>query len=314
MTTVAVTGASGFVGRHAVRHLSRGGMCRVIACGRNVEQLRRLGVAYVAEDLKVGRNDCYDLLGRPDRLIHLAWEGLPGYHDPLHLEENLLTSCRFLKNMIAGGLRSLTVAGTCYEYGMATGCLAEDAAPAPTTCYAVAKNALRVFLEALKKRHPFRLIWTRLFFLYGEGQHASALIPQVDRALAAGQESFDMSGGEQLRDYLPVEKASRILAMIAMQDRYDGIVNICSGKPVSVRRLVEDRIALHGGAMRLNLGVLPYPEYEPMAFWGDAGRLRKIVEESAFADVPHPHDRPYTKSHSKGRRDDKETTQAHIAP
>ena len=138
-------------------------------------------------------------------------------------------SCRFLKNMIAGGLRSLTVAGTCYEYGLASGCLAEDAAPAPTTCYAVAKNALRVFLEALKKRYPFQLTWCRLFFLYGEGQHPKALIPQVDRALAAGQESFDMSGGEQLRDYLPVEEASRILALIAMQDRHDGIVNICSG-------------------------------------------------------------------------------------
>ena len=95
-----------------------------------------------------------------------------------------------------------------------------------------------------------------------------------------------MSGGEQLRDYLPVEEASRLLAMIAMQDRYEGIVNICSGKPVSVRRLVEERIALHGGAMRLNLGALPYPEYEPMAYWGDAARLRKIVEESGLADAP----------------------------
>ena len=285
MTTVAVTGASGFIGRHVVRWLNRGGECRVVACGRNVERLALLGVDYTAEDLKVGRNDYYDLLGRPDRLIHLAWAGLPNYRDPSHLEENLLMSCRFLKTMIVSGLRSLTVAGTCYEYGLQSGCLVEDAMPAPTTCYAAAKNALRVFLEALRERHSFRLVWTRIFFLHGEGQHPSALIPQVDQALARRQESFDMSGGEQLRDYLPVEEASRLLAMIAMQDRYEGIVNICSGRPVSVRRLVEERIALHGGAMRLNLGALPYPEYEPMAYWGDAARLRKIVEGSGLADA-----------------------------
>ncbi|MGD0229661.1 MAG: NAD(P)-dependent oxidoreductase [Syntrophorhabdales bacterium] len=285
MFTVTVTGASGFVGRHVVRWLSRSRNCRVIASGRNEEQLQRLGVEYVVQDLGIERNDYYDLLGRPDRLIHLAWGGLPNYNDLLHLEHNLLMSYRFLKNMVAGGLRSLTVAGTCYEYGLQAGCLAEDAVPRPTTCYAMAKNALRLFLEELKKQYPFRLTWGRFFFLHGEGQHPRALIPQVDRAMARNEKCFDMSGGEQLRDYLPVEEASRLLVLLAMQDRYEGICNICSGEPISVRRLVEDRIARRGSGLRLNLGVFPYPEHEPMAYWGDAARLRKIVEESNVAQL-----------------------------
>ncbi len=295
MTTVAVTGASGFVGRQVVRWLRRGNDCRIVACGRNAAALRELGVEYVAEDVGSGRKDFFDLLGRPDRLIHLAWSGLPAYHDPSHVEENLVVSCRFLRNMIASGLRSLTVAGTCYEYGMQTGCLAEDAQPAPTTCYAVAKDALRIFLESLKRwdaRHPFQFIWARMFFLYGEGQRPAALIPQVDRALASGREFFDMSGGEQLRDFLRVEEAGRFLAAVAMQDRFEGIVNICSGSPISVRRLVEERIALHGGRMRLNLGVMPYTDYEPMAYWGDAGRLRSILEKSALFLPKHADGNP----------------------
>jgi dTDP-6-deoxy-L-talose 4-dehydrogenase (NAD+) len=290
MSTVAVTGASGFIGRHVVRWLARSGNCRVIALGRNEEQLRRLGVEYVLQDLKIERNDYYDLLGRPDRLIHLAWGGLPNYNDLLHLDHNLWMSYRFLKHMIAGGLRSLTVAGTCYEYGLQTGCLAEDATPRPTICYAVAKNALRVFLEELKKQYPFRLTWARFFFLYGEEQNRKALIPQLDRAIARNEERFDMSGGEQLRDYLPVEDASRFLVSIAMQDRHEGIFNICSGEPISVRRLAEERIARRGSAIRLNLGVLPYPEYEPMAYWGDASRLRKIMEDTNLSQSPYVDD------------------------
>lgn len=283
MPTIAVTGASGFIGRHVMRWLSRRRGCRVVACGRNREKLQKLGVEYIVHDLSIERADSYDLLGRPDGLIHLAWEGLPRYNDPVHIEENLFASYRFLRTMIAGGLPSLTVAGTCYEYGLRTGSLSEDVAPRPTTCYGIAKNSLRVFLEEMRKRYPFRLMWTRLFFLYGEGQHPRSLIPQLDMAMMRREESFAMSGGEQLRDYLPVEEASRLLVLLAMQDKHEGIVNVCSGAPISVRRLVEERIIRQGGAIRLDLGVFPYPDYEPMAYWGDAARLRKIAGEAGTA-------------------------------
>jgi dTDP-6-deoxy-L-talose 4-dehydrogenase (NAD+) len=283
MRTVAVTGASGFVGRHVVRWLARRKDCRVVASGRNGDALARLGVPYVVLDLETCREDCYDALGRPETLIHLAWGGLPRYNDPAHLERHLAASRRFLARMIGNGLGSLTVAGTCYEYGLQEGCLAETVPPRPTTSYAAAKNALRISLEEMKERHPFRLIWARLFFLHGEGQNPRALLPQLDRAIARGDESFDMSGGEQLRDYLTAEDASRMLVSLAMQQRHEGICNICSGAPISVRRLAEEHIARRGRAIRLNLGVLPYPDYEPMAYWGDPARLRRILEEEETA-------------------------------
>lgn len=283
MRGVAVTGASGFVGRHVVRWLSRGGDCRVMASGRNEDALRLLGVPYAVLDLETAGEGCYDHLGRPETLIHLAWDGLPRYDDASHVEKNLPVSCRFLSHMIKGGLRSLTVAGTCYEYGLQAGCLAETAVPQPTTCYATAKNLLRLFLEELERHYPFRLTWARLFFLYGEGQNPKALIPQLDRAIAQNEECFDMSGGEQLRDYLPVEDASRMLAALAMQEGSRGVCNICSGEPMSVRRLAEEHVARQGRAIRLNLGVLPYPVYEPMAYWGDAGRLRRMLDAGRAA-------------------------------
>lgn len=276
--TVLVSGATGFIGRRVVRFLQSIPECRVIATGRNEEPLRALGVEYAVYDLSEHRGDCYELLGRPDALIHLAWDGLPNYHELFHVERNLMDSYRFLKAMVQQGLPRLTVAGTCYEYGMQNGCLDEKTPPCPTVCYAVAKDALRRFLEALGRFHPFRLRWARLFFAYGDGQPARSLFPQLDQALASGAESFDMSGGEQLRDYLSVEEMAEALAKVALQDRYDGVINVCSGRPVSVRRLVERRIAEKGGSLRLNLGALPYPDYEPMAYWGDATRLRQAID------------------------------------
>ena len=280
MPTVAVTGATGFIGRHIVRVLEGMGSCRIIAVGRDEGRLQSLGVQYVVADLNIDRKEYYDLLGRPDVLIHLAWEGLPNYRELFHIERNLMASYRFLKAMIEQGLPSLTVSGTCYEYGLQSGRLTEETPAAPTTSYGIAKDCLRRFLYALREHHSFHFIWARLFFLHGEGQHSGSLIPQIDRAMESGAHSFDMSGGEQLRDYLPVADAASLLAKISLQSRFDGVFNICSGKPISVRRLAEQRVAQHESTMKLNFGVFPYPEHEPLAYWGDDSRLRRAVEAS----------------------------------
>jgi dTDP-6-deoxy-L-talose 4-dehydrogenase (NAD+) len=273
MTTIAVTGATGFIGRHVVSCLKAAGAGRIVASGRDRERLGQLGVDHVVYDTDSEEREPFRLFGNPDVLIHLAWQGLPNYHALFHLEDNLMSNYRFLKRMIEGGLSRLTVAGTCYEYGLQSGSLSEAASPAPVTSYAVAKDALRRFLERLVQHRAVRLSWARFFFLYGDGQHEKALIPQLEKAIAAGADSFPMSGGEQLRDYLPVEEAARLLAAVALQDGVDGIFNVCSGKPVSVRRLVEERVAARESSIRLDLGALPYPDYEPMAYWGDRTKL-----------------------------------------
>jgi dTDP-6-deoxy-L-talose 4-dehydrogenase (NAD+) len=183
--------------------------------------------------------------------------------------------------MIQHGLASLTVSGTCFEYGLQGGCLSEDTPAIPSTSYGVAKDSLRRFLETIRSHHPFRLLWIRLFYLYGEGQNKSALIPQLDSAIGRGENEFNMSGGEQLRDYLPVEDAARRLVTLALNPSCDGIVNICRGAPISVRRLVEEHIARRNASIHLNLGHYPYPQYEPMAFWGDGSKQAQHLPKTS---------------------------------
>ena len=47
-----------------------------------------------------------------------------------------------------------------------------------------------------------------------------------------------MSAGEQLRDYLPVEEVAKQLFEL-YKSKKTGVHNICSGKPVSVKTLVN---------------------------------------------------------------------------
>ncbi|UAJ10480.1 NAD-dependent epimerase/dehydratase family protein [Glacieibacterium megasporae] len=270
---VAVTGASGFVGRHVVAALARRGV-EVVASSRHRPGDLPTEIEHVALDI-AEPGDAFDRLGRPDAIIHLAWGGLPNYRSLHHFEGELPLQYAFLHGLIESGAERLLVAGTCYEYGMQDGELGEDMNGFPTNPYGFAKLTLLRQLEFLRAAKPFALTWARLFYSYGDGQAPTSIYSLLHAAVARDDSKFAMSAGEQLRDYLPIETAADRIAMLAGRCG-DGIVNICSGVPVSIRALVERWIAANDWTIVPDLGRYPYPDYEPLAFWGRATKLEAL--------------------------------------
>jgi dTDP-6-deoxy-L-talose 4-dehydrogenase (NAD+) len=275
---IAVTGASGFIGSHLMRALASRGAADLIAIDR-AEPPEALPGRFVRLELQDATPQDFARIGQPDVLVHLAWGGLPNYLSLHHFEEELPVQYRFLKAMVEGGLKAMLVTGTCYEYGMVNGELAEDRAPAPANPYAFAKAALLGQLEYLREIQPFSLTWARLFYLWGEGQAKTSIYPLLKAAITRGDTTFPMSQGEQLRDYLPVDDVAGILADLALRAANAGIVNVCSGEPISIRRLVERWINELGAAIAPELGHFPYPTYEPLAFWGSSAKRRSLLEK-----------------------------------
>ena len=166
---IAVTGATGFIGRHVLAELETRSVESIALVRPSSEKvLGHSKYSVVQIDLHNPPPNTFELMGCPDVLIHLAWSGLPNYNSLHHFEQELPTQYRFLKNLIESGLQTLVIAGTCFEYGMQSGSLSEGIAVHPTNPYGFAKNALRYQLENLKAAHPFQLAWARLFYLYGE--------------------------------------------------------------------------------------------------------------------------------------------------
>lgn len=274
MKKILVTGATGFIGQYVVANLRQRGIDVVATStgkGNNAHSF----------DLNSFNNeiDYWEYFGKPDSIIHLAWQGLPNYKALFHFETNLPLHYAFLKNIIAHGCKNVTVTGTCFEYGMREGKLSEDMVADPHNPYALAKDCLRKFLVELQKTDPFIFKWVRLFYMYGKGQNPKSLFSQLDAALEKGETDFNMSGGEQVRDYLPVAIVADYICQVALQDKITGIINCCSGKPVTVKSMVEDYLINKGKSIRLNLGYYPYPDYEPMSFWGDNSKLQAILNE-----------------------------------
>jgi len=123
---IAVTGASGFIGKYVVAELEKRSIVPILA-SRQDQAVRATGPnsINVMVDIKNPPHDAFERLGSPDVLIHLAWGGLPDYTSLHHFEDELPAHFRCLKGLIRAGLRNLLVAGTCLEYGMQTCQLSE---------------------------------------------------------------------------------------------------------------------------------------------------------------------------------------------
>jgi len=274
-----VTGATGFIGQHLVSRLIDRGF-RVTAIAREAARISRMPwadqVHFIAADLTQQETNYVSKCGDVDVLVHLAWPGLPNYRDLFHLECNLPAAYQCVQAFVQAGCPQVLITGTCFEYGLQEGCLSEDTPTEPTNPYGVAKDALRRCLEMLQTKSNFRLQWARLFYMHGPGQNPASLLAMLDSAIERGDQSFNMSGGEQLRDYLPVSQVADDLAMICQRSEFSGTVNVCQGSPISVRRLVEQHLVRRGAKIDLNLGYYPYPDYEPFAFWGNVAKLQSL--------------------------------------
>jgi nucleoside-diphosphate-sugar epimerase len=280
---VMVTGATGFVGRHVVNTLLARGHS-VLAVARDSSRAQEMPWIDRVEFIRCDLHKSYGPLLQPeyfpDVIVHLAWPGLPNYRDFFHINKNLPSDLAFLEAAVKSGVPHLIVAGTCLEYGMQYGPLTEEMETNPTTPYGFAKDALRKALQLLQKNSPFILQWMRLFYMYGEGQNRNSLLAQLDRAIEEGQAVFNMSEGNQLRDYLPIQKVAENFSMALENSHCRGVINCCSGKPVSILDLVQQRCREKASDIQLNRGYYPYPDYEPLAFWGIPDKLASLIFKS----------------------------------
>jgi dTDP-6-deoxy-L-talose 4-dehydrogenase (NAD+) len=281
---VLITGATGFIGNCVVEELLKRNNYDIITTSiDSIERAKEFSwfnkVEYIECNLNESNDNYYTFFKEPDILIHLAWQGLPNFKELFHFESNLMNNYNFLKNIIKNGLKDVNVIGTCLEYGLKSGCLSEELDTQPNTAYGLAKDTLRKFIEHLLQFYNFSLKWIRLFFMYGKGQTPKSIIPQLEKALENNEEVFNMSGGEQLRDYLPVENVAKYIVEISIQKDITGIINCCSGKPITIKDFVVDFLKQRNKSIKLNLGYYPYPDYVPMAFWGDNTKLMSILKK-----------------------------------
>jgi dTDP-6-deoxy-L-talose 4-dehydrogenase (NAD+) len=218
---------------------------------------------------------------RPTHLLHLAWYAEPGNY--LGSRENLRSlsaTTDLVATAVDAGCRRIVAAGSCLEYAASDAPHRESDPAGPESLYAACKHAAHVVCEPLTDGSS-ALLWARIFYLHGPGEDPRRLMPMVATQLRHG-EPVDLSGGEQVRDYLHVADVADALATLACSDAV-GVANVCSGMPTSLRTLLG-AIGEHLGRPELlRFGRLPYRDGERMCIAGDPGTLRALGWRPRFA-------------------------------
>jgi nucleoside-diphosphate-sugar epimerase len=257
MQRIALTGASGFVGKQILNALSekeyqlllitRSDNC--INCSSDNFEY------YITKDIFSEKiNKLAAILQGVDTLVHAAWYVEPGKYLQSAKNIDCLTGTIALaKACVHAGVRRFVGIGTCFEYDLSFGHLSVETPLKPTTPYAAAKAATFFSLSQYLLSKEVEFVWCRLFYLYGEGENERRLVPYLRKQLAAG-EIAELTSGNQVRDFLDVREAGRLIAEIA-QGQKQGPVNVCSGKPVTVRQLTEQIADEYGRRDLLRFGV-----------------------------------------------------------
>jgi nucleoside-diphosphate-sugar epimerase len=270
---VLVTGASGFIGSHCLEPLVRRGY-EVHAVSRQAGDPPVDGVTWHSADL-LDRDQVPALVERvrATHLLHLAWYVTPG--GLIDARENFdwtEASLQLLRAFEVSGGRRIVAAGSSYEYDWRYGYCHERLTPlAPDTAYGACKRALGELTAAFAENAGITSAWPRIFFLYGPREHPDRLVSSVVRNVLA-ESPAPCSHGEQIRDYLHVQDAADAVVAILDSD-VQGPVNIGSGRPIELKRLVGAVGEKLGRPDLIHLGAIPARANDAPLVVADVARL-----------------------------------------
>lgn len=279
-----VTGASGFIGRHAVSALAGKGhaVTAISRSGRPADMPEADNVRWISADIldAEAAKSAVDK-AEADTLVHIAWDVSPGYWTAPNNLQWLEASLHLARVFRDAGGRRIVSAGSCAEYDWSDAAIAggdldeRTSAFNPATFYATCKRSLHTTLASWGEEAGISVAWGLLFFSFGPFEQRQRLLPDVALALLRG-EVPRTTAGTQVRDFMDARDAGAAMAALA-ESVVTGPVNIALGDGLSIADFV-DLIRKHTApGATIERGALPMREGDPARIVANVERLSNEV-------------------------------------
>jgi nucleoside-diphosphate-sugar epimerase len=272
MKKVLLTGASGFVGKQIIKALSESNVhiIPVIRPDQDSKFQDIKNITYFIKSLDIFKETTewwIEKCNNIDIIIHAAWYAEPGkYVDSPKNVDCMMGSFNLAKGAAKAGVKRFVGIGTCLEYDLTGGAVSIHTPLKPLSPYANTKAELFTKLSQCLPKKSVEFVWCRLFYLYGEGENERRLVSYLHKQIANG-EIAELTSGNQIRDYLDVSEAGRLISNVALSGQL-GPVNICSGVPITIREFAEQIADKYGRRDLLRFDLNKQSNLEPFCVVG----------------------------------------------
>lgn len=172
---------------------------------------------------------------KPQYLIHLAWDTNKGYLESDDNFDLVASSINMLKYFRENGGEKALFTGTCFEYKFKDYPIKEEDELKPNTIYAKCKNYLREISELYCDKNNIDFCWARIFYTYGKNENNKRLFPQIINGLKNNQK-VSINHSHLKRDYIFAGDVAKAISLV-LNSKFNGIINICSGKSISLENI-----------------------------------------------------------------------------
>lgn len=272
---VLLTGANGFTGKYVRAELEAAGytvMGAVVGAPK--------GPAEVALDI-TSPDNCRRVMEkvRPDYLVHLAAISFVQHADAdAFYRVNVIGTINLLQAMADARLspRRVLIASSANVYGNATaGVISELQPPQPVNHYAVSKLAMEFMVRTWCDRLP--IVITRPFNYTGVGQEAHFVVPKIMSHFIQRAPVIELGNLDVERDFSDVRMVAQAYHGLLEQECAGETVNICSGRPYSLRAILDMIQDLAGYEIEVRINPAFVRQSEVKTLVGSPDKLRTLV-------------------------------------
>ena len=272
---VLVTGANGYLGSGVVKQLLDDGV-DVIATDFRRDYIDNR--AEIKEANLFELDDPYTYFGKPDVVLHMAWRD--GFkHASLNHINDLPYHYDFLSKMAHAGVKRICALGSMHEIGFYEGSIDENTPCRPQSLYGISKNALREALELLCKECDVAFQWIRGFYIVGTSTNGCSIFAKIAQAAQDGKTEFPFTMGLNQFDFTDYDLFCQQVAAVTEQDAVLGVINCCSGRPMTLAQRVETFIEENNYNIKLLYGQFPDRPYDSKAIWGNDFKISVIMDK-----------------------------------